>query len=775
MEKFAVGQAVRRREDERFLTGGGQYLDDIVLGNMCHAAVVRSPHAHAKILGVDTSDAQAAEGVVAVFSAEDYMKEGYGPFPTLTAIDGVDEHGVRHPERHALTGDVARFVGDAIALVVAETRQQAKDAAELVMVEFEDLEPVTDLATVLDEETPVIWPDLGAGNLCYTFFKGDLAKTDAAIEAAAHVVELDLVNNRLAPSAIEPRGAIGDWNAEDGQHVLYVSGQAVHAQKGQMAAAIFKVDPEKIRVIGPDVGGGFGAKNFVYPENVLVMWAAWKLGRPVKWVAERGENFLSEIHGRDHLTRTSLALDADGRFTALKVETIANMGAYLSSFATIIPTSASWVVMGGIYDIPTVAMEVKSVFTNTVPVDAYRGAGRPEAAYIIERLVDMAARQTGIDRLELRRKNLIRSFPYKTALGMEIDCGAFEQNLDLAAKTIGLADAEKRRKQASRNGKLHGFGVATYLEVTLGNPVDATEVRFEDDGSVTLLAGTQSTGQGHETAYMQILESRLGIPQEKVSFVQGDTDLVASGGGHGGSRSLAIGGTALHLTAAEIIEKGLKAAAHVLEENEDAISFGDGLFSARGTNKSISVLELQNALQEMNDLPDDIPASLSTKGSYEREAFNYPNGTHIAEVEVDPDTGKVDLVGYAVTDDFGHIVNPLIAEGQIIGGSVQGIGQAMLEGVEYDPESGQLLTGSYMDYCMPRADDLPAIQVGLNQDAPTKTNPMGVKGAGEAGATGAPPAVVNAVCDALSEYGISHIDMPLTSEKVWRAIRSAGT
>lgn len=773
MEKFAIGQAVRRREDERFLKGAGRYLDDIVLDNMCHAAVVRSPHAHAKILSVDTSEAESAPGVIAVYTADDYMKEGYGPFPTLTAIDGLDEHGVRHPDRHALTGDVARFVGDSIAFVLAETRAQAKDAAELVMVDYEDLEPVTELATVLDDDTPVIWPNLPDGNLCYTFFKGDSEKTDAAIASAAHVVELDLINNRLAPSAIEPRGAIGDWDTSAEQHVLYVSGQAVHAQKGQMAAAIFKCDPEKIRVIGPDVGGGFGAKNFVYPENVLVMWAAAKLGRPVKWVAERSENFLSEIHGRDHLTKTTLALDEDGKITALKVDTIANMGAYLSSFATIIPTSASWVVMGGIYDIPNVSMQVRSVFTNTVPVDAYRGAGRPEASYIIERLVDIAAQQTGIDRLELRRKNLIRKFPYTTALGMVIDCGAFEQNLELAGKAIGLADAEKRKKKAAKKGKLHGFGVATYLEITLGGPADATEVRFEDNGSVTLLAGTQSTGQGHETAYLQILETRLGIPEEKVNFVQGDTGLIPTGGGHGGSRSLAVGGTALHIASAEIIEKGLKAAAHILEEDEEAISFGDGLFSAKGTNKSISVLELQQALNDAEDLPEEVPASLSTTGSYEREAFNYPNGTHIAEVEVDPETGKVDLIGYAVTDDFGNIVNPLIAEGQIIGGTVQGIGQAMLEGVVFDAESGQMLTGSYMDYCMPRADDLPAIQVLLNQDEPTKTNPMGVKGAGEAGATGAPPAVVSAVCDALSEYGISHIDMPLTSEKVWRAIQQA--
>lgn len=774
MEKFGVGQAVRRREDERFLKGAGQYLDDIKLDNMCHAAVLRSPHAHARILSIETEEVKSAPGVIAVLTAEDYMKEGYGRFPTLTEIDGLDEHGVRHPERHALTGDVARFVGDAIALIVAETRQQAKDAAELIYVDYEDLAPVTELSTVLDDHTDVIWPDIGT-NLCYSFFKGDREKTDAAIANAAHVIELELINNRVAPSAIEPRGAIGDWVAEDEQHVLFVSGQAVHAQKGQMAAAIFKCDPDKVRVIGPDVGGGFGAKNFVYPENVLVCWAAKKIGRPVKWVAERSENFLSEIHGRDHLTNATLAMDSDGKFTALKVDTKANMGAYLSSFATIIPTSASWVSMGGVYDIPTVSMDVRAVFTNTVPVDAYRGAGRPEAAYIIERIIDVAAARTGMEANELRRKNYIRSFPHKSALGMVIDCGAFEQNFELASEAIKLGDADKRKAKASRQGKLHGIGASSYLEVTLGGPAEATEVRFESDGTVTMLAGTQSTGQGHETAFLQILESQLGIPQDRVAFVQGDTGIIPTGGGHGGARSLAIGGTSLHNATLEIVEKGTIAAAHILEANAGEIDFSDGLFTVKGTNRSISVLELERALNNADVLPEDVPGTLTTKGQYEREAFNYPNGCHIAEVEVDPDTGHIDLTHYVVVDDFGNIVNPLIAEGQVLGGTVQGIGQAMLEGVVFDAGSGQMVTGSYMDYCLPRASDLPNIDVQLNQDQPTKTNPMGVKGAGEAGATGSPPAMVNAVCDALSGLGIDHIDMPMTPEKVWRAIQDAKT
>lgn len=772
MERFGIGQAVRRREDERFLTGAGQYLDDITLDNMCHSAVVRSPHAHARIVSVRTDEAEGAHGVIAVYTAADYMEAGYGPFPTLTEVAGVDEHGVRHPERHALASGIVRFVGDAVAFVIAETRAQARDAAELVDVEYEDLEPVVELATVLDDETPVIWPDIGT-NLCYTFHKGDEDKTQKAIDAAAHVIELDLVNSRLVPSSMETRGAIGDWNSPDEQYVLYVAGQAVHAQKGQMAGAIFKVDPEHVRVIGPDVGGGFGAKNFVYPENVLVCWAAKKLGRPVKWVADRSENFLSEIHGRDHLTKATLAVDANGKFTALKVDTIANMGAYLSSFATIIPTSASWVVMGGIYDVPAISMHVRAVFTNTVPVDAYRGAGRPEAAYIIERLVDLAAGETGIDRLELRRRNLIRTFPYTQALGMVIDCGAFEQNLDLASETIALGALDKRKKKSAKSGLLRGVGVATYLEVTLGNPAEATEVRFEEDGTVTLAVGTQSTGQGHETAYLQLLDNELGIPADKVVILQGDTGKIETGGGHGGSRSLSLGGTALLNAAVDVRAKGTIAAAHFLDAAEKDIEFNDGLFTVRGTNRTISILELSLAITSADDLPENVPASLTSKGSVQRDAFNYPNGCHMAEVEIDPETGVIDLVRYVIVDDFGKVVNPLIAEGQAIGGTVQGIGQALLEATVFDPASGQLLSGSYMDYTMPRADDVPNIEVHLNQAQPTQTNPLGVKGAGEAGCSGAPPALVNAVCDALSEFGIKHIDMPLTPEKIWRTVRNA--
>jgi carbon-monoxide dehydrogenase large subunit len=772
MQKFAVGQAVRRVEDERFLKGEGRYVDDIVLEHMAHAAFVRSPFAHAKIGKIDVSAATAMPGVIRLLTYKDVKKAGLGAFPTLTAVDGVDENGIAVPDRFALTGDVARFVGDPVAMVIAETAAQAQLAAEAVMVDYTDKPAVIDLATVLDKKTKPIHSKLKS-NRAYHFHKGDEAGVDKAVGAAEHVTRLTFVNNRVAPSAVEPRGSIGDYDQARDQVVLYVSGQAVHGQKGQMADAIFKVPPEKVRVVMPDVGGGFGAKNFVYPENVMVMLAAKLIGRPVKWIAQRSENFLSEIHGRDHLTTAELALDEDGNFTALRIDTCANMGAYLSSYATIIPTSASWVSMGGNYRIGSISMSVDAVFTNTVPVDAYRGAGRPESAYLIERLVDLAAFETGRDPIELRRQNFINQYPHKMALGMVIDCADFEGTLDRA---LALHDADgfaKRRKSSARKGKLRGLGVSSYLEVTLGMPSDFAELKFEDDGTVSLMTGGQATGQGHETTYKQIISSELGIAPEKVRYITGDTDVIKTGGGHGGSRSLMVIGSALLTTSQEVVNKGKLAAAHVLEAAVQDIEFKAGSFSIIGTDRAIGILDLAARLRAVaDDLPDGVPDTLSSAKTWERKQFSYPNGVHVCEVEVDPDTGMTDITGYTVVDDFGRIINPMIAGGQVMGGAVQGIGQALLEGVTYD-ETGQLLTGSLMDYCLPRAKDLPSIDVDFNQDAPTASNPLGVKGAGEAGATGAPPAVVNAVVDALKPLGIGHVDMPLTPLRVWQAIRAA--
>ena len=769
MEKFGIGQAVRRREDERFLTGEGRYIDDITLPDQLYGVVVRSQYAHAHLTSVEVAEAAVQPGVVRVVTIEDCHAEGLGTIPSMTAIDGIDQDTLQHPPRFPLADGAVKYVGEPVAFVVAESLALARDAADLVLIDYEPLPAVVDLAGALDDAAPQVWPDHD-GNRAFRFTKGDKAEVAAVFDAAQHVIALDLINNRVAPSAIEPRGSIGEFDAETGRYTLHVSGQAVHGNKMQMASAVFKTEPENIRVVAADVGGGFGAKNFVYPENLLVMLAAKLVGRPVKWIADRTETFFAEIHGRDHVTRAELAVDGDGGFLGLRVRTIANMGAYLSSMAPVIPTAASWVSMGGSYAIPAVYMEVDAAFTNTVPVDAYRGAGRPESAYIIERLVDVAARELGYNREDLRRRNFIRAFPYQMSLGMTIDCGDFDGSYDMAARAADLSSADQRKRDAADQGRIRGIGVSSYLEVTLGMPSDGSEIRFDDDGKVTMVVGTHSTGQGHETTYLQIVNEVLGIPFEDIRFVQGDTELVATGGGHGGSRSLMIGGSAMVRAAVQVREKGRAAAAHVLDADASDIDFTDGLYAVRGTNTRITLQELEQALRDALDLPEGMEKTLGAQATFERTRHSFPNGCHIAEVEIDPETGSVELVGYSVIDDFGRIVNPLIAAGQVFGGSVQGIGQALLEQVVYDNESGQIFTGSLMDYALPRADDLPTITVQFNESAPTDTNPLGVKGAGEAGATGAPAAIANAVLDALKGHGVRHLEMPFTPEKIWRAL-----
>ena len=532
MEKFGVGQAVRRVEDERLLTGKGQFIDDIVFDNVAYAAFVRSPYARAKITSFDIEEAQAASGVIRVLTGEDYAKEDYGPLPSLGELVGMDENGIRCPERHGLTRDVVNFVGDPVAVVIAESQIEAQNAAELVLVEYEELEPSVELADTLNKDAPVIWPEFG-NNRAFRVVRGDEQATNDTFARAAHVVELDLINNRLAPAAIEPRGAVGEWNEDDQRFTLHVSGQAVFNQRMQMAQSIFKIPLEQMRVVAYDVGGSFGAKNFIYPENVTVCWAAKICARPVKWIASRSENFMTEIHARDHVTSCALALDEHGKFLAMRIKTLANMGAYLSTFAPVIPTVASWVVMGGAYEIPHIYADINGVFTNTVPVDAYRGAGRPEASYIAERLVEKAAFELGIDALELRRKNFISSFPYETAMGLKVDCGGFAENLETACQNIDFKEFNVRRKETESRGKLRGIGVSSYLEITLGGPEEDAELVFEDDGTLTLLAGTHSVGQGHETTYKQMIFTELGIAPDRVNYVQGDTAKIKSGGGHG--------------------------------------------------------------------------------------------------------------------------------------------------------------------------------------------------------------------------------------------------
>ncbi len=766
MEKFGIGQPVRREEDARFVTGTGQYTDDIRLDAECYGVVVRSPHAHARIVSVDTDAAKAMPGVLSILTHDDYRADGLGPISVLGNIETTGPFN--KPPRTVLADGVVRHVGDPVAFVVAETREGAHEAAELVEIDYSPLPAVVDPIKALAPGGETIWPDFG-NNLSFHFEKGDRDATDAVFETAPHIVSLDLVNNRLVQNTIEARAAIGEFHADESM-TLHVTSQSLFGIRGDIAGAVFGIEPEKLRVIAPDVGGGFGSKNFVYPEYVLVLWAARRIGRPVKWASERAEAFVSDVHARDHVTRAELAVSENGNFLGLRVKTLANMGAYLSAMAPVIPTMASWPVQGGAYVIPHVFFEVDAVFTNTVPVDAYRGAGRPEAAYIIERLVDMTAARLGIDTVALRKQNFMSNFPHRTSLGQSVDCGAFIGNLDKALAAANASSFAQRRDDARKRGKLRGLAFASYLEITLGNPAETSTIRFDDDGGVTLVVGTNSNGQGHETSYKQIASDVLGISFDKIRFLQGDTGKIATGGGHGGSRSMGLGGTAMMDAAGIALEKGRVLAAHVLDANGRDVEFSDGVYSVAGTNRSMGILELAQAVRTATDLPDDVDSDLSSKASVTREGFNFPNGCHAVEVEIDRDTGRLEIVAYTIVDDFGTVINPLLAAGQAMGGTTQGIGQAMLEHTAYDPETGQLLSGSLMDYTLPRATDVPDFTVELNQDAPTRTNPLGVKGAGEAGCTGAPPAVVNAVVDALKDYGITHLDMPLTSEKIWRAI-----
>ena len=573
---------------------------------------------------------------------------------------------------------------------------------------------------------------------------------------------------------IEPRACIGDIDSSDGTLTLYNAGQAVHGIRRMLAQDVFGLSPSSLHVVSPDVGGGFGTKNFVYPEQVLVLWAARRFGRPVKWVAQRTEDFVSDTQGRDHVMRAELALDSGGTFRALRIATTANLGAYVSTYGAVIPTTPVAVVLGGTYDIPAVHYQVTGVFTNTVPVDAYRGAGRPEASYAIERLVDKAADELGIDPVDLRRRNFIdpQSMPYETAMGSVIDCGEFERVMQRALDTADHGTIETRRDGSNRQGMLRGIGIASYFEATLGVPTEKKELRFDSDGGITLLAGTMSNGQGHETTYAQILHDRLGVPFDAIRFVQGDTSQVAVGGGHGGSRSMEMGANALIATIDLVDQKARRLAAHRFETRSDDIEHTDGRYRVVGTDLSIGILELAAVARDPAQIPEGMEPGLDSVGTHDRQASTFPNGCHVAEVEIDPETGRIDLQRYTVVDDFGTVLNPMIASGQVHGGVVQGAGQALFEHTVYDPGNGQLLAGSFMDYCLPRADDLPSIPVTF-EPVPTASNPLGVKGCGEAGCIGALPAIINAVVDALSPFGVTHIDMPATPERVWRAIGAA--
>jgi carbon-monoxide dehydrogenase large subunit len=769
MTKFGLAQSVRRVEDPRLLKGDGRYTDDIVLPGMLHGIVLRSPHAAAKINRIDTAQAASVQGVKAVYTAADLNADGIGSLPCAVSLNNRDGSTMATPPHPVLADGAVRHVGDPVAFVVATTTKAARDAAELIEVDYDIQPSITDLAHVTDTGAPLVWPEVKQ-NIVFDWEFGDRAKTEALFAKAAHVTQLTVVNNRIVVSSMEARASIAEFDAASGRWTMYANTQGGWLVKG-LIAPMFGVEPEKFRIITPDVGGGFGMKLFLYAEHALTCYAARKLGAPVKWMSDRSEAFLADTQGRDNLTLGELAIDAGGKFLAVRTRVVSNMGAYLSNFGPYIPTYAGTSVLASIYGFQSVYANVIGVFTNTVPVDAYRGAGRPESNYLMERLVDAAARELKIDRIELRRRNMVTVMPHTTPYGTTYDSGNFPMVLDAAAKEMDYTGFASRRAEAAGRGKRRGIGLSYYLEATGGDPTERAEIRFADDGGVDVYVGTQSTGQGHETAYVQITSQKLGIDAEKIRIRQGDTDTIPVGGGTGGARSLYSESQAILLTADTVIDKGKQAAADVLEAAPADIAFADGRFSIVGTDRGIDIMTLA-ANQRQKAAAGQEAVTLDAAEIAPIDKHTFPNGCHMAEVEIDPDTGVVTIVRYRVSDDFGKTVNPLIVRGQVHGGVAQGFGQAVLEKTSYDAASGQLVSGSFMDYALPRADDLPDIEVDL-LEVPCTGNPLGVKGAGEAGAVGSPPALINAIIDALSDAGVTHIDMPATPEKIWQALKQA--
>jgi aerobic carbon-monoxide dehydrogenase large subunit len=767
--KFGVGQSVRRTEDIRFVTGQGQYTDDLRFEGEGFASFHRSPHGHAKILSVDISAAKAAPGVIAVVTQADVEAAGVSDMPCLAPIPSRDGSGTKESAKHMLANDRVRFAGEAIAMVVAETFAQAKDAAELVAVEYEPL----DAAGTLDSAAtgPQIW-DTAPGNLTFDWEMGDGAAVDAAFAAAAHKVSLEVVQNRIVANSMETRNAIGIYDPATEGYTLYTGSQGAGNLRGGLARNIMHVPPEKMHIVTKDVGGGFGMKGFLYPEQPLVLVAAKMTGRPVRWSGERTEAFLTDDAGRDMRTTGELALDADGKILAMRITGTANMGGYLSQYAPFIPTLAGGRIFGGLYRVPSLYANVKGYFTNSAPVDAYRGAGRPEAAYLMERLMDVAAAKTGLDKIEIRKRNLPTpdELPYKNWAGIAFDSGDYPFMIDEAMKRADTAGFAERRKASEARGKKRGLGVAYYVEITAAAGSEPAAVKFTGNGAVELYVGTQSNGQGHETAFAQVVAERLGVPFESIVVKQGDSDWV-NGGGTGGSRSLNMAGGALEMASDTVIAKGKTAAGQVMQAGGKDVAFaiveGVGSFQVTGSERKMTLSELAVTLKR-EKLPG-FEDGLDSDALYQGSASTFPNGCHICEVEVDPDTGKVDVVSYAVLDDFGRIINPMLVAGQVHGGVAQGLGQALLENCVYDAETGQILSASFTDYAMPRADDLPDFQFAYEQ-FPCKTNAMGAKGCGEAGTVGAMPSVISAIADAI---GVDHIDMPATPERVWRAMQGA--
>ncbi|AWB34433.1 xanthine dehydrogenase family protein molybdopterin-binding subunit [Orrella marina] len=780
-----IGDSVLRKEDERFLTGAGQYTDDIDLSNLAQAVFLRSPHAHANIRSIDTTAAKAAPGVLAVFTGEDVAADKIGGLPCGWLITSTNGEPMKEPAHPILAVGKARHVGDQVAMVIAKTAEQAKNAAELIEVDYEPLAAVADVRDAQKEGAPAVH-DEAPDNHCFKWVIGDKDAVDAAFEQAAHVTQLDLINNRLIPNAMEPRAAIGCYSRASDEYTLYVANQNPHVERLLLTAFVMGLPEHKVRVIAPDVGGGFGSKIYLYAEDVCVTWAAKKLNRNIKWTAERTESFVSDAHGRDHVTHAELAMDKDGKFLAFRVHTDANLGAYLSTFSSAVPTILYATLLAGQYTTPQVYVEVDSWFTNTVPVDAYRGAGRPEATYLLERIVTRAGWEMGLSQDEIRRRNFITEFPYQTPVALQYDTGDYNQCLDKAMELGEVAGFEDRRKATEAKGWLRGIGYSSYIEAcglapsniagALGARAglfECGEVRVHPTGSVTVFTGSHSHGQGHETTFAQVVAARLGIPVENVDIVHGDTGRVPFGMGTYGSRSISVGGAAIMRAIDKVEAKAKKIAAHLLEASDADIEFANGEFSVKGTDKKIPFAEIALTAYVPHNYPlETLEPGLNETAFYDPTNFTFPAGTYICEVEVSPLTGEVKIDRFTAVDDFGTIINPMIVEGQVHGGLVQGIGQALLENCVYDRETAQLLTGSFMDYAMPRADDFPEFRIG-HVCTPCTTNPLGTKGCGEAGAIGSPPAVINAVLDALAPLGVKDLDMPASPHRVWEVIQNA--
>ncbi|MDP6876085.1 MAG: xanthine dehydrogenase family protein molybdopterin-binding subunit [Alphaproteobacteria bacterium] len=774
MNKFGIGQPVKRFEDRRLLSGEGRFINDVNLAGQAHAVMVRSPHAHARINAMDMSSARAAPGVLAIYTGEDLAADGLGTMKPTVQRKRPDGSPMFARAHAGLAQGHVRYVGDPFALVVAATRSQALDAAELIEVDFEALPSVTDTAQAAAGDTAV-WEEC-PDNISNIFEAGDAAATDAAFANAARIIHRRYVISRVYAHFMEPRGVIGSYDPGEDRYTLYADVQYPHRVRNALASRIFKIPENKIRVIAGDVGGGFGTKGWQYPEHRLMLWASRKLGRPVKWSCERQEAILADEHARDNISEAELALDADNRILGLRVRTLANVGAYVSSDRNLLATFTNVSTLVGVYDIPAAHVNVSCIMANTSGTAPYRGAGRPEATYVIERLLDDAARELGVDRIELRHGNIIPgdAMPYRNAFGNIYDCGQFGENM---ARALTLADHggfDSRREEAASRRKLLGLGLANAIEKAASPGLEFAEIRFNPSGSAMILMGSKNQGQGHETIFRQIVAERLGIDPSDIQYIDGDTDRVAFGIGTNGSRSTVIGGTALWQAAGKIIEKGKRIAAHFLEADAGDMDFAAGAFTVAGTDRSMSLEEVAKAAFMHAKLPPGLEGGLFETSTFSPEANTFPNGAHVCEVEIDPDTGQVDLVRYAVVDDVGTVINPVGLKGQIHGGIAQGIGQALMEQVVYDPDSGQLLSGSFMDYTMPRADTTCAIQVESNP-VPTKLNPLGAKGAGKAGTVGALPAVMNAVLDALAPLGATALDMPATSQRVWSAIQQART